>query len=435
MIWTECYRLIAERLCAYRHRREELADLLANALYSTGISFPIADNSEELVDIDPFTFFAAFNRKMLRTSRQRLTRYICAGLGIHPPESIDFAGAPMLEPYKLRFFSKRQSQHLEIEALWQIFMLLLPLSGQAAVDEGQQQAFGAALKGFTAHNPSHRDRLQWALCWLCPPHHQSLIALLGGKAPRAPYPTDEFNRALAEAREQEAPTVDRQAFRALVEGYVAAGGQLVDGRAEKWLTVKCFSENFDLDAEDFAAMLDTALTKQNSLLENTNNFYPYTEITRLARLEPQSVRDAFGDLFDTSDNLPARCLRFCNAITILHEQHRDRFAHWQIKPCAHANFFVASIYLFMRDPSRYFLYSPTRAHRLSAAVGYRETFRPTDADVVEAYAELCEQLIECLAEEPGLVLAAKAGIEAQTGLADACNHLLLDDIIVHLCAR
>jgi hypothetical protein len=52
--------------------------------------------------------------------------------------------------------------------------------------------------------------------------------------------------------------------------------------------------------------------------------------------------------------------------------------------------------------------------------------------LVEAYAELCEQLIEYLAEEPELVLAAKADIETQTGFVDAHNHLLLDDIITCL---
>jgi hypothetical protein len=426
MSWKECYGLIALRLQEYLNRREDLVDLLAGALYDTGVSFSIAEKGEDFSSLDPFTFFAAFNKKMLWLSRQRLVEHICARLSVSFSGVVDFDEAPVLPLHTLRFFSKRPTQHLEIETLWQLFGLLVPLNNVDAISAEKQQEISARLKTIISYYPAVRDRLQWAFCWVCPRHYRSLIVLIDKDV----CPTVEFECALASAGSQTPPTVDSQAFFALARTYADEVERSDNGQIDKWLSVKRFSECFDLEASDFAGMLDGALAQQGGLLENTNNFYPYTEITRLSRLEPESVRTAFGNLFDKGTNLPARTLRFCNAITLLHERYRDRFAHWQIKPCAHANFFVPSIYLVMYEPDTYFLYSPTRAQRLSVAVGYKETFRPTDADVVEAYADMCEQLLACLAEQPQLIAAAKTNSETQSGLSDTRNHLLLDDIIV-----
>lgn len=407
--------------------------LLADALYATGVSFPIAQMGEELDDIDPFTFLASFNRQIPEFSRQRLVADINSRLDIRLNGEVDFAGAPDLPLYKLRFFSNRHSQCREIELLWQLLALLRVLdSDDSGWDKSSGEAIRQVVKEYAMLNAAGKEKLQWAFYWVCPRYHQQLIEIVGAGV----YPTEEFASALKYAAKQKLPMVNRQAFNAILTKY-AKDERLAsehDGRdarqLEKWLTVKRFSESFDIDAEDFVEMLSEALGSTNSLVENTNNFYPYSEITRLAKLEPESVRAAFGELFSKNVNLPARVLHFCNTITILHERYRDRFARWQIKPCAHANYYVASIYLFMYDPCRYFLYSPARAQRLSAAVGYKEIFRPTDADVVEAYAEMCRKLIECLVEHPLIIERVKKPLETRSGFADTNNHLLLDDIIV-----
>jgi hypothetical protein len=432
MNWTECHRLVASALQDYRQKGGDLVGLLADALYCTGVSFPVAQTNEELRDIDPFTFLASFNRQMPEISRQRLASVLCANLGVCSDKRIDFAGAPVLPLHKLRFFSDRHSQQAEIESLWRLLALLLVLdSNDDGFNTGLSEAIRHTVKEYTALNAVGREKLQWAFCWVCPTHHQQLIKMLSSES----YPTKKFIKAQENAINPRPPTANKHAFNTILTEYVLNGKQS-DGKQfgnqqlGKWLSVKRFTEFFDIDAADFIGMLRIALGDKNSLLENTSNFYPYSEIIRLAELEQKSVRDAFRELFDESINLPARVLHFCNAITVLHESYRDRFTRQQIKPCAHANYYVASIYLFMYDPHRYFLYSPTRAQRLSAAVSYGEVFRPTDADAVETYAEMCEQLIACLSEHPQIIEIAKEPKEVQSGFADPNNHLLLDDIIV-----
>ena len=67
----------------------------------------------------------------------------------------------------------------------------------------------------------------------------------------------------------------------------------------KWEAVKCFQDNWDINAEDFAGMLKTSLSGTKNLLVSAGNF-PAEMITRFARKAPEEVRAMFMDLFNES---------------------------------------------------------------------------------------------------------------------------------------
>ena len=60
----------------------------------------------------------------------------------------------------------------------------------------------------------------------------------------------------------------------------------------KWEAIYHFQQHWDLEANDFAAMLSTSLEKTANLL-NTQNYFPGGMITGLAEHEPETVRTAF----------------------------------------------------------------------------------------------------------------------------------------------
>ena len=65
----------------------------------------------------------------------------------------------------------------------------------------------------------------------------------------------------------------------------------------KWIAVKHFQDNWDIDAPNFAAMLKNALAKTGNLLVSVNNF-PARMITEFAQADPEKVRAMFKNLFD-----------------------------------------------------------------------------------------------------------------------------------------
>jgi hypothetical protein len=439
MNWIECYKEIALTLQKQRQNRECLIDLLADVLYANGIGFPIMSADELFDDIDPFTFMAVLNNRMPNLSKQRLAKSICERLGITLDGEVDFYGAPIIPSYKSRFFSSRQTRQKEIELFWDILDRLIDIDDVSSDTESLLKQITDLVKSLSELSPGGKDKLQWAFYWLFPTRHQALMGALS----QGHWPTDEFMASLVHAKTAKLPMVKMEEFDGMVKKYIDDNRQPSYGAIRRCLDISRFNSTFDIKSSDFNKMLVNALGQKSSLLENTNGFHPYTEIVRLSKLEPENIRNMFADLFSPETNLPARVLHFCNSVTLLYERYRDHFARWQARPCAHASFHVASTYLFMYDPSSYYLYSPIRAERLSNAVGYDELFRPTDAYVVEAYAVMCEQMAERLMNAVGMDRHAGFGIKeytdhvaslrrklmGQSSCIDSRCHVLLDDII------
>lgn len=67
----------------------------------------------------------------------------------------------------------------------------------------------------------------------------------------------------------------------------------------KWEAVKHFQDNWDVNAPDFADMLERSLAKTDNLLASMNNF-PARMIGGFAKTAPEEVRSMFIALFDES---------------------------------------------------------------------------------------------------------------------------------------
>ncbi len=66
----------------------------------------------------------------------------------------------------------------------------------------------------------------------------------------------------------------------------------------KWEAVKCFQVNWDVNADDFAAMLTKALSQTGNLLTSVNNF-PAKMIIKFAEIAQEEVRsNVSSKLFD-----------------------------------------------------------------------------------------------------------------------------------------
>lgn len=73
----------------------------------------------------------------------------------------------------------------------------------------------------------------------------------------------------------------------------------------KWEAVKCFQVNWDVNADDFAAMLTKALSQIGNLLASVNNF-PAKMIIKFAEIAQGEVRAMFITLFDEDKDVYER---------------------------------------------------------------------------------------------------------------------------------
>ena len=117
----------------------------------------------------------------------------------------------------------------------------------------------------------------------------------------------------------------------------------------KWEAVKCFQVNWDVNADDFAAMLTKALSQTGNLLASVNNF-PAKMIIKFAEIAQEEVRAMFIELFDEGKDVYERIDSFKQKSNSLLERYGNGAAqHYQYEN-------AICTYLWLRYPDKYYTY-------------------------------------------------------------------------------
>ena len=158
----------------------------------------------------------------------------------------------------------------------------------------------------------------------------------------------------------------------------------------KWEMVKCFQVNWNVNADDFAAMLTKSLSKAAALL-NAANYYPVGMITEFAEKAQEDIRAMFIALFDETKEVYERIDAFKRKSQFLLERYGNGAAqHYQ-----HENAIFA--YLWLRYPDKYYLYKLNEIKAISNKLESSYTFKKgAYADNIHNflafYNEICDEL-------------------------------------------
>jgi hypothetical protein len=146
--WIPFYEEAAKKLVAWEERQPELIAFLDGLSGKNLPATKLQDKDEQgrsflIQEIDPFTFFGAFNRTITNVNRIAIAEAVKGFLGVEADTPKDFDGIPTLNPQSSWFISyKTHRQTQDVPILWQVFKGALgqnPLS-----DPTFTQAFNAA---------------------------------------------------------------------------------------------------------------------------------------------------------------------------------------------------------------------------------------------------------------------------------------------------
>lgn len=150
--WTEFCMLLADRLLAFRNRRDELVqgmlDLSRGKAWMNVLEDRLADDTRmPLEDIDPFTVFALFNRGITAKNKRTLARDLAKLTGgidrsmLRGVES--FKPVPEVKNRSTWFFSNTEKRSSEdIDLLWELFARALAFADTGM--ETERDAFALA---------------------------------------------------------------------------------------------------------------------------------------------------------------------------------------------------------------------------------------------------------------------------------------------------
>lgn len=143
--WVATYKEIAAKLKAYRDRQQELINILADLRQRGLPTISLLDknaNDEQipLSEIDPFTFFADFNRGLKTETRIEIIKALKERLGLTSEVPLDFTGIPVMNNQQAWFFAYQKDRgNQDIHLLWDLFE-------QAVSNEIRPETFDAVLK-------------------------------------------------------------------------------------------------------------------------------------------------------------------------------------------------------------------------------------------------------------------------------------------------
>ena len=125
--WIPIYKEIAEKLLEYENRQADLIeiinDLRAEDLPVISISdYDIDDKDIIIQEIDPFTFFANFNRRITDDNKIKIIKSLKERWKLSKEIPKDFTGIPTVSKQASWFFAyKKDRSDNDIPLLWQLF--------------------------------------------------------------------------------------------------------------------------------------------------------------------------------------------------------------------------------------------------------------------------------------------------------------------------
>lgn len=169
----------------------------------------------------------------------------------------------------------------------------------------------------------------------------------------------------------------------------------------KWKAVKHFQDEWDIETEDFAAMLERALDKTYNLLAS-GNYYARGMISGFAHANPEKTRAMFRALYDEDKDLGERMEAFAaEAETFRNEPTYDG---WK---STYQDARAISAYLWLRYPDKYYLYKYSVFRDVAKAIDSK--FMPKKGgiskNVLGGYA-MYDEIRDVLASDEELVSEA-----------------------------
>jgi 5-methylcytosine-specific restriction enzyme B len=148
--WVPFYQELANKLVPYRDRQKELIQFLEELRAQGATVTPLQDNDGSgkrflLGEIDPFTFFATFNRQMTDDKRIQILKATKRRFGVAAPLPTGFSGIPIVSAQNSWFFAYQpERKRDDVERLWGVFVRALERS--PLKDEDFGRAFNKALQ-------------------------------------------------------------------------------------------------------------------------------------------------------------------------------------------------------------------------------------------------------------------------------------------------
>ena len=128
-VWIQFYMELADKLLGYKNNRAALIQKIKEVHTTIGMKLPTLDKDNNIIDIDPFTIFALFNKGIKNSNRILLLEGFKKVFDISATVPEEFDGIPVVNNMKATFYYfEGDRKEKDIDNLWKLFEYAINLS-------------------------------------------------------------------------------------------------------------------------------------------------------------------------------------------------------------------------------------------------------------------------------------------------------------------
>lgn len=165
--WVDFYKEFASKLLDYKDRRDELVEKVKAIYTMTGMNMPTLEKDNNLIDIDPFTVFGLFNKKLKDDNRIKILTAIAELFDVKTAVPTSFDSLPVLNPQNATFYYFIDERgKSDIDELWELFASALAYAQEPTADRKEKVAhyFDLAIN----KKGNGNSKITMALYWISP---------------------------------------------------------------------------------------------------------------------------------------------------------------------------------------------------------------------------------------------------------------------------
>ncbi len=222
-----------------------------------------------------------------------------------------------------------------------------------------------------------------------------------------------------------------QMIRFIIDHYKENFEKVNQEERYKWEAQQWYRSHWQIDASDFASMLQNAFSKTGNLLNSGPNSLAYTQICEFSRDDPECIRTAFAALYDETQPLADRIEQFKKVIKDKIDEGIRKNPDTKQRS-SYQDLHAISVYLAFEYPEKYFIYKASCYMKFSRRIGYQENTAAPNYSIrkLENLEKLCQMIIGTASEQADFITLHKARLDANCYQDDAL-HFLAQDIVFY----
>lgn len=176
--------------------------------------------------------------------------------------------------------------------------------------------------------------------------------------------------------------MNRQILRQYIDEYKLDFSRINQEEIYKWKAVKCFQDNWNIEATNFLEMLSQSIRLTQNLLKS-GQYFPLRMLEHYATHRPEELRQLFRNLYDEENDIYRRIEDFRNGTKAINDSLFPGKNTYQ-------DHRAIVVYLTLRYPERYFFYKFEMFKQFAQKL--EVTYRPIQGHIenIGHFNSLCE---------------------------------------------